>query len=318
VFQTAAREICEHHPLQDATTSVEGFCHWLSALALENHAGTRGSWRTSCHSDQRHETHLSAHIALAFTYTEVKELPCGVVSEPDEAAVQVIGEFCHDQAISYRVGLLNLCAKASSIFRTQPTRLFLHGFYLRGNWAELFVFDRCGLYSCNVFDIHQDFQRFITVVLKYSSMTDVKLGLSDLIKHDGTGPFITLKKGASIALTSSTLRLADRPLATPEDLVSKATTCFRARLPDSDRWDYVVKFKWRLKDDIAGDQVLRHAKKRNVWGLLSLDYFDEIVDTADLRSTDLRTRMAAFFTRTSHRETSSLMSPPTQKPQRAS
>lgn len=180
------------------------------------------------------------------------------------------------------------------------------------------MFDRCGLYSCNVFDIHQDFQRFITVVLKYSSMTDVKLGLSDLIKHDGTGPFITLKKGASIALTSSTLRLADRPLATPEDLVSKATTCFRARLPDSDRWDYVVKFKWRLKDDIAGDQVLRHAKKRNVWGLLSLDYFDEIVDTADLRSTDLRTRMAAFFTRTSHRETSSLMSPPTQKPQRAS
>lgn len=276
VFQKTVREICEHHPLQDATTSVEGFCRWISALAIQNHTRAGGSWRTSCHSDQRHETDPSAHVALAFTITSP-------ISEPDEA-MMVIGEFCPGQAISYKDGLLKLCAKASSIFVAQPTRLFLHGFYIRGNWAELFVFDRCGLYSCNLFNIQENFQRFITMILKYSSMTDAELGLSDLIKHDGMGPFITLKKGSSITLTSSTLRLADRPLATLEDLVCKATTCFRARLPNSDRWDYVVKFKWRLKDDIAEDQVLRHAKERNVWGLLSLDYFDEIVDMADLRS----------------------------------
>lgn len=276
-FQKTVREICAHHPLEGATTSVEGFCRWISALAVEDYMGARGSWKMSCHADKRYKTVLSAQIALVFTNN-------GTYTEPDQAAVQVIGEFCPDQDISYKDGLLNLCSKASALFTARPTRFFLHGFYLRGNSAELFVFDRCGLYSCTVFNIHEDFQRFITVLLKYSSMTDAELGLSDIVRQDGIGPFIRLKKDACITLTSPTLRLANRPLATPEDMVGKATTCFRARLPDSDRWDYVVKFKWRLRDDIAEDQVLRHANKRNVWGLLSLDYFDEIVDTAELRS----------------------------------
>lgn len=277
VFQKTVKEVCEHHPLQGATGSAEEFCHWISALAVENCAGARGSWRTSCCSDQKHGTDFSANVTLAFTHG-------GADSYPHEAVIQVIGEFCPGEAIPYKDGLLNLCANASSIFVAQPTRLFLHGFYLRGNWAELFVFDRCGLYSCDVFNIQEDSQRFITVVLKYSSMTDAELGLSDIIKHDGMGPYIALKENACITLTGPMLRLEDRPLATPEDLVSKATTCFRARLPDSNRWDHVVKIKWRLRDDIAEDQVLRYARQRNVYGLLSLDYFDEIIDTADLRS----------------------------------
>lgn len=277
VFQKAVKEVCEHHPLQGATDSAKNFCHWISALAVKNYAGARGSWSSSCRSDQKHGTDFSSNVTLAFTHG-------GAGSYPHEAVIQVIGEFCPGEAISYKDGLLNLCANASSIFVAQPTRLFLHGFYLRGNWAEVLSFDRCGLNSCNLFNIQEDFQRFITVILKYSSMTDAELGLSDIIKYDGMGPYIALKETACITLTGSMLRLEDRPLAIPEDLVSKATTCFRARRPDSDHWDYVVKFKWRLRDDIAEDQVLRYARERNVSGLLSLDYFDEIVDTADLRS----------------------------------
>ncbi|KAJ0168216.1 hypothetical protein CTA2_8440 [Colletotrichum tanaceti] len=276
-FQKTVREVCAHHPLEGATTSVEGFCRWISALPVEDYVGARGSWKMSCHTDEMYKTDLSAQLSFIFTNN-------GTYTESDQAAIQIIGEFCPGQGISYTNGLLNLCARASALFMARPTRLFLHGLYLRGNLAELFVFDRCGLYSCNVFNIYEDFQRFITALLKYSSMTDAELGLSDIIRHDGVGPFVTLKKDACTTLTSSTLRLANRPLAIPEDMVSKATTCFRARMPDSDRWDYVVKFKWRLRDDIPEDQVLRHANKRNVWGLLSLDYFDEIIDTAELRS----------------------------------
>lgn len=172
-FQKTVREICDRHPLGGATTSVEGFGHWLSALATEDGMGARGSWRTLCHADKRHETDLSAHVVLVFTKSVT-------YNEPEEATVQVIGEFCPGQDMSYKDGLLNLCAKASAIFAAQPTRLFLHGFYLRDNLAELCVFDRCGLYSCNVFNIHQDFQRFITVILKYSSMTNAELGLSGI------------------------------------------------------------------------------------------------------------------------------------------
>lgn len=56
------------------------------------------------------------------------------------------------------------------------------------------------------------------------------------------------------------LRLADRTLA-PVDLVSEATTCFKTRLPDSKGWDYVVKFKWRLRDNIAAEPILQYTKK---------------------------------------------------------
>lgn len=283
-FQTTVREVAARHPLGDAKASAERFCHWLSALATTDCKEAQGSWTTVLHrswptllhTDTRPGTQTGAHIALVVSDRDTNR-------ETDEAAVQVIGEFCPDQGPSYKDGLMNLCAKASAVFTAQPTRYFLHGFFLRGDSAELCVFDRCGLYTCSVFNVHEDWQKFITVILKYSSMTNAELGLSNIVPHDDLGPCIKLKKDASITLASQALYLG-HPLATPEDLVSKATTCFKARLPDSDRWDYVVKFKWRLKDDIAEEQVIRHAKERNVWGLLSLDYFDEIVDTADLRS----------------------------------
>lgn len=286
-FQKTVKDLAARYPLGDATTSAKRFCHWLSALATTDCTGARGSWRTSLHAEKRPETELGAHVALVLSNG-------GTFQEPNEATVHVIGEFCPGQGISYKDGLLNLCAKASATFAAQPTRLFLHGFYLRGNFAELCVFDRCGLFTCDVFNIHENFQRFVTVILKYSLMTNAELGISDIILHDNLGPYISLKEDACIASLHRTLRLG-RALATPEDMVSKATICFKARLPDSDRWDYVVKFKWRLKDDIAEEQVIQHAKNRNVWGSLSIEYFDEIIDTADLRSR-LRHRPNRCFT----------------------
>lgn len=44
--------------------------------------------------------------------------------------VQAIGKFCLDDSTSYQEGLLSLCGYARRVFTSQPTRLFLHGFYM--------------------------------------------------------------------------------------------------------------------------------------------------------------------------------------------
>jgi hypothetical protein len=56
----------------------------------------------------------------------------------------------------YTKELLSFCGHAREVFASQPTRRFLHGFFIRGSFMELWVFDRSGPYSCGRFDIYQD------------------------------------------------------------------------------------------------------------------------------------------------------------------
>lgn len=57
--------------------------------------------------------------------------------------------------------------------------------------AELWIFDRSGMYSCEVFDVSESPCRFFTVLIGYVSMSDAELGLSTLIKDDGPGTHIS-------------------------------------------------------------------------------------------------------------------------------
>lgn len=78
------------------------------------------------------------------------------------------------------------------------------------------------------------------------------------------------------------LYLENQPIASHEDLVGTETTCYRARMPDSNRWNYALKFKWRWARERAEDELLKLAKKNSVWGAVSLDYY-KVESTANLR-----------------------------------
>ncbi|KFY73492.1 hypothetical protein V499_06424 [Pseudogymnoascus sp. VKM F-103] len=79
------------------------------------------------------------------------------------------------------------------------------------------------------------------------------------------------------------LYLEVHPIASRERLVGTGTTCYRSRTLNSDRWDYVLKFKWRWARDRPEDELLKLASEKCVWGSVSLDYYKEIESTSNLR-----------------------------------
>lgn len=195
--------------------------------------------------------------------------------------VQVVGQFYPGGRVCYQDGLLRLCRSAHQVFASQPSRLFVHGFYISGSLIELWIFDRSGLYCSEVFDVQEDFVQFSSIILSYQRMTDQELGNIGIVDRDRGGSYVVLD---SVAMPSlGKLYLESQPIASREGLVGTRTTCYRARMPDSNRWNYVLKFKWRWARDRPEDELLKLAVEKCVWGAVSLDYYKEVESTANLR-----------------------------------
>ncbi|KAI1310400.1 FunK1 protein kinase [Xylaria venustula] len=147
----------------------------------------------------------------------------------------------------------------------QPTRLFLHGFYILDFSTELWVFDRSGLYCSNVFDVQKDFIQFLSIILTYPRMTDEEIGMCSNFTTDEGGSYVGFDNGAMPSLEK--LYLERYPFVSRECLVGTGTTCYRARTPDSAQWDYVVKLKWRCAKERSEHELLNLAQKKGVWGI---------------------------------------------------
>jgi len=171
---------------------------------------------------------------------------------------------------SYRTGLLDLCGYARAVFAHQPTRLFLHGFYVCEGTLELWVFDRSGLYNSEAFDIAQDPDRFLTVLIGYMLMDDAELGVSGLIKEDSHGIYVQC--GDDDKAGRERLYLGEPTIfeRVNKNIVSDGLTCYRARLQDSDRYEYVVKMKWSTASEKSEIEILQLVKEKRVAGVVQL------------------------------------------------
>ncbi|KAK3372291.1 serine/threonine-protein kinase Sgk2 [Podospora didyma] len=266
-------------------SSAQDFSHRSSAFSSRDLNGARGTWSTCCHPSALDSA--SVHLpegAASHLFLSRSAAPFDPKTESSWRDVQVIGQFCQQggRVISYRDGLLNLCAHAREVFANQTTRLFLHGFYLCGSLLELWVFDRSGIYGSDVVDIEKDLSKFLSIMLSYPLMSDGELGRSDIIRNDDIGSFVTLEDAPTIPLGK--LYLEGQPIALSENLVGEGTTCFRAKALGSDEWTHVIKFKWRWAATRPEGTLLRLAKEKGVWGVASLDYHREFTRTAELRS----------------------------------
>ncbi|MCJ1426507.1 hypothetical protein MMC29_004410 [Sticta canariensis] len=195
--------------------------------------------------------------------------------------VQVVGEFFDNVSSIYVEGLSNLLHHARETFTRQPMRLFLHGFNVLGCLMELWMFDRSGVYSCEVFDIRKEPERFITVIIGYSLMGDAELGLMQLVKADEIGKYISLK--GDHEATEASLYLEEQPIVVPEGIVGECTTCYRARRVDSNRWDFIVKLKWRLAESRPEEKLLRVLRERNISGVVQFFGQQDLASTKNLR-----------------------------------
>lgn len=262
--------------------SPDSFPEKFSILSQEERAGARGTWHTIGATPSSHigngTTHLLTRSPKAFE-------PLAKHSWRD---VQIVGQVCRESSptSSYQAGLLELCGHARKVFASQPaTRLFLHGFYIHGSVVELWVFDRSGLYSSEALELGVDGAQIASILRSYRLMTDQELGInSDVVKldDDDGGSFVTLENGSPPSLAR--LYLQDEPVSLRQALVGVGTVCYKARSPASDRWDYVVKFKWRWARSRREDEVLLLAQEKQVSNVVSLVYYKEFMSTADLRS----------------------------------
>ncbi|KAK8105325.1 hypothetical protein PG999_008684 [Apiospora kogelbergensis] len=260
-----------------AAPSPDNFLQWLSDYVSRELDGARGSWHIS--SGDVAPEHESADSGARLLLTMPTSSASNVQTRWDH--VQVVGQFHHTGGVCYQDGLLRLCRSAHQVFACQTTRLFLHGFYIRGSLIELWVFDRSGLYCSDVFDVRTDFIQFLSVILSYQRMTDQDLGKLDTIETDKGGSYIILDSMAMPSLGK--LYLESQPIASRQGIIGTGTTCYRARIPDSNRWDYVLKFKWRWARERPEDELLKLVKEKHVWGAVSLDYYKEVESTANLR-----------------------------------
>ncbi|KAL1848329.1 hypothetical protein Daus18300_013655 [Diaporthe australafricana] len=266
----AAGRVLGRCAVPSAAPSPDVFLRWFCNYISREVDGARGSWHVSANDGAPEHESDDDGTRLLLT---VPTAPAAN-RETTWDHVQVIGQFYQRGCVRYEDGLLSLGRSAHQVFASQPTRLFLHGFYIRGSLIESWIFDRSGLYSSEVLDIQQDFVRFFSIALSYQRMTDQDLGKFNLIETDEGGSYIVL--GSVVTPSLGKLYLESQPIATREKLVGTGTTCYRARLPDSDRWNYVLKFKYRWARDRPEDELLKLAKEKCVWGAVSLDHYEEL------------------------------------------
>ncbi|KAL9098225.1 MAG: hypothetical protein Q9163_006079 [Psora crenata] len=196
--------------------------------------------------------------------------------------VRVIGEL--KQSVNegdYREEFAKFCGHAREVFTSQPTRHFLHGFFIRGSILELWVFDRSGPYSCERFDVRADPNRFIKIMAGYAMMSDDELGLNTYIKKDDYSNYIILQEEGKAG--KEKLRLEDKPIAYQHAIVCRGTTCYRAKRLNTVDWEFVVKFSWRSDKRRAEGELLQLAKDRRVWGVAQLFGYQDLNSIANLR-----------------------------------
>ena len=195
--------------------------------------------------------------------------------------VRVIGKFKESASNENQLEIAEFCGYARDVFISQPTRLFLHGFFIRGSIMELWVFDRSGPYICKKFDAHKHPNRFIKVILAYTMMSDEELGLNMFIKEDDIGKWIMIKGEGKAK--EERLDLDDQPIAFQRAIVCGGTTCYRAKRQGVSRWEFVVKFSWRSDRRLAEGELLKLAKEKQVWGVAHLFGHQDLTSVKRLR-----------------------------------
>ncbi|KAL8698069.1 MAG: hypothetical protein Q9201_006780 [Fulgogasparrea decipioides] len=190
--------------------------------------------------------------------------------------VRVIGELKQSKWTLKKI-LLQLARYIRDAFTAQPTRRFIHGFFLHDTTMELWVFDRSGPYSSGEFDIHEEPEKFIRAIAGYAMMDDEELGLDTFTELDDKGRFTTISEDATGK--ENRMRLDETSFVKQRAVVCRGTTCFRS----SDQAT-VVKFSWTSDKRPPEADHLRLAREKGVEGIAKLIGYQRITSINELRS----------------------------------
>ncbi|GAM84719.1 hypothetical protein ANO11243_027200 [Dothideomycetidae sp. 11243] len=252
--------------IDDDIETLHPLLPWVPMAGSDHHDRARGWWHIIRSPIEERGTGLSMFMTTSEGF-DPRDLQ-------DWTVVQVVGRLSPVDSESYRDGLVELCGLASSVFGMQPTRLFLHGLYVRESRVEQWVFDRSGVFCWDTFVVcsPDTLNRFLGLLLGYRLMADDQLGRSGLIKRDEHGYFV-LMDGSTSSEPQKKLYIRRDPIACRKAMVGPATTAYLARDPLSGGWGRIVKFKWRHPNDRLEERMFKIAREKHVEGVVSLEHF---------------------------------------------
>lgn len=257
--------------------SQEAFLGWFWTFQARFLQGRSGTYHTS-HSAPLDGSDAKRQPDLFLTSSQATKGE----GKPNWTNVRVIGELKQSEnPKEFKKELIRFSGLAREVFASQPTRRYLHGFFIRGSIVEPWVFDRSGPYGGEKFDIHKDPNRFIRVMAGYTLMSDEELGLNTYIEAGKDGKYIMFR--GEDERKEEKLYLEKEPIAFQRAIVCRGTTCYRAKRQNSKRWEFVVKFSWRSDKRRAEGELLKLAKEREVWGVAHLFGHKDLESIADLR-----------------------------------
>ncbi|VCU40350.1 Bgt-51007 [Blumeria graminis f. sp. tritici] len=174
--------------------------------------------------------------------------------------VRVVGEVTSsEEQIGAKFN--QLMRYAREIFYSQPLRRFVHGFCLHKDHIEFWIIDRAGAYSSGEFEVLKTQEMLVRGLSAYMLMSDEELGLDPVISYDDANRcFVTLTNDNS---ETEKLEVIPRPVARPETIVSRGSTCFKTKDEK-----YLIKFSWGTGAKDNEIKFLNRAK--NVTGVIQM------------------------------------------------
>jgi hypothetical protein len=252
-------------PVQDAVLK------WLFRFQEEFLSDARGVYYTSESSKDLTGAEARGQLDI---FMKQKSNASGTVHNWKD--VQVISEHQKSNSKDFKSLLLQLGRYMRNMFTAQPTRRFIHGFFLSGTTMELWVFDRSGPYSSGEFDIHKEPEQVIRAIAGYAMMSDEELGLDTFVERDGEDRFITITE--DVTGKEKRLQLEPVPIVIQRAIVCRGTNCYRSK--DS---EYVVKFSWTSDKRPPEANHLRLAREKGVKGVAKLLGYHRITSIDEMR-----------------------------------
>lgn len=234
---------------------MDNITTWLQGIPadLAGRAGLHGLWHT---------------VHVKGWKNSDKVLVLSTSRELDKwADVAVLGLFHQG---THQQGILQICRYAKSVFYSQPSRVFLHGFLVRGQKAQMWVFDRSGIYGSSQLTVTGPKDPYLTAMAGYMFMDWSEWGMSPLVHRNGEVAFIPSRPDMTSWFGRYILdaKIFERVSG---NLVGDGLTVYRASRPYRPDGSYAVKFKWTDESESNELRMLNLLKERNVWGVIRLD-----------------------------------------------
>ncbi|KAH7016211.1 uncharacterized protein B0I36DRAFT_377834 [Microdochium trichocladiopsis] len=153
----------------------------------------------------------------------------------------------------------DLARYAREVLSAQDTRRFVLGFTICGSLMRVWHFDRLGGIASKSFDIHEDGERFVLVILGFLSMNEERLGLDPTFTTADGQRYIEIDRNGTVERF-----IIDKVISRARCIVGRATTCWRAHKEGEEDRSYVIKDAWQHCERDEEGELLRDATERGV------------------------------------------------------